>query len=153
MLQYLKQESNKTFTENNAVTYISTLSECLDLFSTIGALRREDDDEIIIRFARAYAENKDIAIKLLFFARDIRGGLGERKVFRTIIKWMAYNMPESLRKNLSYIAEYGRFDDLIVLFGTPLEKNMLEYIKIQLSKDLRVHSFIHIMHHLLWKTF
>ena len=136
MLQYLKQESNKTFTENNAVTYISTLSECLDLFSTIGALRREDDDEIIIRFARAYAENKDIAIKLLFFARDIRGGLGERKVFRTIIKWMAYNMPESLRKNLSYIAEYGRFDDLIVLFGTPLEKNMLEYIKIQLSKDL-----------------
>lgn len=136
MLQYLKQESNKTFTENGAVTYSSTLSDCLDLFATVGALRRESEEEIVSRFMRAYTENKDVAMKLLFFARDIRGGLGERRVFRTIIRWLSCNETESLRKNLHYIAEYGRFDDLMILFGTPLEKDMLEYIKSQLYKDI-----------------
>lgn len=136
MLQYLKQESNKTFTENGAVTYSSTLSDCLDLFATVGALRRESEEEIVSRFMRAYTENKDVAMKLLFFARDIRGGLGERRVFRTIIRWLSCNETESLRKNLHYIAEYGRFDDLMILFSTPLEKDMLEYIKTQLYKDI-----------------
>ena len=82
MLQYLKEESNKVYTENGAVTNESTGSDCLDLFATIGAIRRESDSEIEARFVRAYTENKDIATKLLFFARDIRGGLGERRVFR-----------------------------------------------------------------------
>ena len=136
MLQYLKQEANKAFTENGAVTYNSTLSDCLDLFATVGALRRESEEEIVSRFIRAYTENKDVAMKLLFFARDIRGGLGERRVFRTILRWLAFNEAESLRKNLDYIAEYGRFDDLLVLFGTPLEKDMLKYIKSQLYRDL-----------------
>ena len=136
MLQYLKQESNKTFTENGAVTLKTTDSDCLDLFATIGAIRRESDEEITARFIRAFAENKDVAMKLLFFARDIRGGLGERKVFRVILNWLAKNNPETVRKNLSYIAEYGRFDDLLVLFGTPLESDMLELIREQLRKDL-----------------
>ena len=43
MLQFLKQEANKTVTENGAVTHITTESDCLDLFTTIGALRRESD--------------------------------------------------------------------------------------------------------------
>lgn len=75
MLQYLKNEANLTHTENGAVTYQSTQSECLDLFATIGALRRESDEEITNRFLRAYAENADLAMKTLFFARDIRGGI------------------------------------------------------------------------------
>ena len=136
MLQYLKQESNKTFTENGAATLKTTQSDCLDLFATIGAIRRESDEEIIARFMRAFAEDKDIAMKLLFFARDIRGGLGERKVFRVCLKWLSYNAPEVVRKNLSYISEYGRFDDLLVLFDTPVEKDMLDLIRDQLRKDI-----------------
>ena len=66
MLQYLKQESNKTFTENGAATLKTTLSDCLDLFATVGAIRRESDKEITTRFMRAFAEDKDIAMKLLF---------------------------------------------------------------------------------------
>ena len=135
MLQYLKQESNKTFTENGAATLKTTESDCLDLFATIGAIRRESDDEIAARFMRAFAEDRDIAMKLLFFARDIRGGLGERKVFRVIISSLAHIAPETVRKNLPYIAEYGRYDDLLVLFDTPLEKNMLDLIREQLCKD------------------
>ena len=71
MLEYIKSVSNMTKTENGAATYVSTGSECLDLFATIGALRRESDSEIIARFIRAYTENPDLAMKLLFFARDI----------------------------------------------------------------------------------
>lgn len=136
MLQYLKQESNKTLTENGAATLKTTQSDCLDLFAAIGALRRESEQEIITRFMRAFAENKDIAVKSLFFARDIRGGLGERRVFRIILKWLACNSPETVRKNLTYIAEYGRFDDLLSLFGTPVENDMLSYVKSQLEKDM-----------------
>ena len=136
MLQYLKQESNKTLTENGAATLKTTQSDCLDLFATIGALRRANEQEIIARFIRAFAENKDIAVKSLFFARDIRGGLGERKVFRVILKWLACNSPETVRKNLTCIAEYGRYDDLLSLFGTSVEKDMLSYVKSQLEKDI-----------------
>ena len=138
MLEYLKKEANLTLTENGAVTYGSTGSECLDLFATIGALRRQSDEEIIKRFIRAFMENPDTAMKLLFFARDIRGGLGERRVFRTILKWLAVNQPESVRKNLEYIAEYGRFDDLLTLMGTPVEKDMIALVKEQLDQDLEV---------------
>ena len=136
MLQYLKNESNLTLTENGAFTYKSTGSECLDLFGTIGALRHASDDEIISRFVRAYTENPDMAMKLLFFARDIRGGLGERKVFRVIMNWLAVNRPETVKKNIEYIAEYGRYDDIIALFGTQCQQAALEYIRQQLSADI-----------------
>lgn len=137
MLNYLKNEANLTYTENGAVTNKTTESDCLDLFATIGALRRESDQEIETRFMRAFTENKDIAMKLLFFARDIRGGLGERRVFKVILAWLASNHPETVGKNIEYIAEYGRFDDVLALFDTPCEKMMLEYIKMQLKKDLK----------------
>ena len=78
MLEYLKKEANKTYTENGALTNRSTGRDCLDLFATVGALRRESDEEIVARFLRAYTENADLAMKILFFSRDIRGGLGER---------------------------------------------------------------------------
>ncbi len=129
MLKFLKKEANMTHTENGAVTYRSTQSECLDLFATIGALRRERDEEITNRFLRAYAEDADLAMKTLFFARDIRGGIGERRVFRTILKWLANNEPRSLEKNIQYIAEYGRYDDLLVLMGTTCEGKVLHLIK------------------------
>ena len=135
MLEFLKEEANKTYTENGAVTYRSTQSECLDLFATIGALRREREDEITTRFLRAYAEDPDLAMKTLFFARDVRGGLGERRVFRVILKWLAGNAPQSAVKNIPYIAEYGRFDDLLPLIGTDCEPLAIQYIKTQLEQD------------------
>ena len=135
MLQFLKQEANKTVTENGAATHITTESDCLDLFATIGALRRESDSEIVTRFVRAYSENRDIAMKLLFFARDIRGGLGERRVFKVILNWLANNEPATVRKNILHVAEYGRYDDLLCLMGTTCEKEMLDVLKAQFEAD------------------
>ncbi len=137
MLEYMKDEMNKTYTENGAVTYETTGSDCLDLFATVGALRRESEDEIITRFVRAYCENADTAMKIIFFARDIRGGLGERRVFRTTFNWIAKNHPESVKKNIAYVAEYGRFDDLLTLMGTPCEKEMMDFLKIQYEADIQ----------------
>lgn len=137
MLEYIKQEANMTLTENGAAAYESTGSECLDLFASIGALRRRGEKEIISRFIRAYTENPDAAMKLLFFARDIRGGLGERRVFRIIFKWLAANEPQSVKKNLEYVAEYGRYDDLLSLIGTPCENDMLFVIKEQFLIDMK----------------
>lgn len=137
MLQYLKEEANKVYTENGAVTNESSGDFCLDFFATVGAIRRESDSEIESRFVRAFTENKDIATKILFFARDIRGGLGERRVFRVILKWLANNEGETVRKNLPFIAEYGRYDDLLSLMGTPCEKEMLAVIKAQYDADIK----------------
>ena len=136
MLDLLKQGANVTRTENGAITLKTTESDCLDLFATIGALRHANEDTIVSRFLRAYTENKDLAMKTLFFARDIRGGLGERRVFRVILKWLAYHEPSSVRKNLAYIAEYGRFDDLLVLLDTPCGEDAMALLKEQFEKDL-----------------
>ena len=136
MLNELKKEANRTLTENGAATLRSTGSDCLDLFATIGALRNAGEQEIIVRFMRAFAEDRDMSMKMLFYSRDIRGGLGERRVFRTILKYLADAEPASVRKNLHFVSEYGRWDDLTVLFGTKCEKEALALIRKQLMQDL-----------------
>lgn len=136
MLEYLKNEANRTYTENGAATFVTTGSHCLDLFATVGALRSAEEQEILKRFIRAFTEDPDLAMKTLFFARDVRGGLGERKVFRVILKWLAHNAPASARKNIPYVAEFGRWDDLLSLLDTPCEKDALLVIKQQLASDL-----------------
>jgi len=135
-LEDLRKEENLTYTENGALTNRSTNSYCLDLFATIGALRNAEDNEIISRFIKAYTEDNNMAMKILFFARDIRGGLGERRVFRSIWKWLSLHEAESVRKNITNVPEYGRFDDLLSLLDGPCEKDMLSFIKEQLDKDL-----------------
>ena len=136
MLERIKERANIKSTENGARTYESSGSYCLDLFSTIGALRKADDEEINRRFVRAYVENPDLAMKILFFARDIRGGLGERRVFRVIMNWLAKNESGSVKKNIEYITEFGRCDDLLSLMETPCEYETVMFIKHQLEKDL-----------------
>ncbi len=136
MLEHLKNEANRTYTENGAVTHATTYSDCLDLFATIGALRSSNEQEILKRFVRAFTEDPDLAMKTLFFARDVRGGLGERKVFRVCLQWLAHNAPDSAKKNIPYVAEFGRWDDLLSLLGTPCEKDALELIMKQLETDL-----------------
>ena len=135
MLNQLKEEANYTHTENRALTHKSTLSDCLDLFATIGALRNSDTQEITTRFARAFAENPDVAVKIAFYGRDVRGGLGERETFRKLLSWLAENSPSTVAKNTALIPEYGRYDDLIALIGTQCESMAVELIDSQLKKD------------------
>ena len=136
MLAFLKKEALSTRTENGAAAYATTMSDCLDLFSTVGALRAAPEAEIADRFTRAWAENPDLAMKIAFFARDIRGGLGERRAFRVMLKTLSALAPASVVKNLANIPEYGRYDDLMALLDTPCRGQMLVYIKGQLARDI-----------------
>ena len=136
MLNYLKKEANQTATENGAATYLTTQSDCLDLFATIGALRREPEAEIKARFDRAWAEDRDLALKTLFFARDIRGGLGERSLFRTILHGMSFDRADSVAKNMWAVPEFGRFDDFLCLLDSPAKPMVVSYIKAQFDADI-----------------
>ena len=138
MLDMLKMEANRTYTENGAVSNRSTFSDCLDLFGTVGGLRHAGEEMILDRFVRAFAEDRDLAVKILFFARDIREGLGERRVFRVILQFLADYAPETVRRNLGYIAEYGRFDDLLALMDTSCEMDALCLIRAQLEADIEM---------------
>ena len=136
MLNYSDNELNIAYTENGALTLRTSGSEVLDLFATIGALRNADEEEIIARFVSALHEDADLAMKTLFYARDVRGGLGERRVFRIILRWLCENRWSSVVKNIEHIAHFGRFDDLLVLMGTPCEIAALDLIRRQLREDV-----------------
>ena len=136
MLEFLKNMANKAWTENGAVTLRSTGSDCLNLFATVGALRCQSEAEIEKRFLRAFAENGDLAMKILFYARDVRGGLGERRVFRVLLQYLAETWPASLLRNLPYIAEYGRWDDILVLLDTPVYAEAEALLREQFEADM-----------------
>ena len=114
-------QTKDSLTENGMVTNSTSLNNCVDLFFQIGAMRGADKQRLINVFTKAFGENPLTAMKLLFWARDIRGGAGERQIFKDIIGYLAVNRTETLGKNLTLISEFGRWDDLLVLVGTPLE--------------------------------
>lgn len=132
----MKNESTHTFTENGARAHNTTNNACLDLFGTIGALRSRDDADVQRLFSEAYKEDKLLATKILFYARDIREGCGERKIFRNLIKYLACYHPEALRPNIDLIGVYGRYDDLYELIDTPLEPEMWTVMGKQLREDI-----------------
>ena len=125
----IKEETTHTFTENGAQAKNTSGDKLVDFYSTAGALRNADDTRIERLFDDAYSEDKLLATKILFYARDIRGGLGERKLFRTLIKHLAMYHPEAIKPNLDLIGVYGRYDDLYELVGTPLETEMWKAMK------------------------
>lgn len=117
-LEMLKNEDNFTTTENGAVALKSTKNACLDAFSTLPAAKVAPEDYIIRYFSKAFSEDRALAMRILFYVRDIRGGQGMRRVFRVCLKWLADNYPEYVRYNMKLIMEYGRADDYLCLEGT-----------------------------------
>ncbi|MGN0606027.1 MAG: DUF2828 family protein [Oscillospiraceae bacterium] len=136
MLNAMKKKANETLTENGGKAYISSGSECLNLFFKAGAMRNASEEEIGKAVLRAYTEDADKTMKIIFFARDVRGGLGERRFFHIAVKHLAFFAPASIRKNIPVFAEYGRFDDICVLLETPCEKEAAAAIKVQLESDI-----------------
>ena len=126
-----------TRTENGAVALNTTGDARLDLFGTVGSLRGAGKERITRLFSEAWKADPLFATKIAFYARDVRGGLGERQTFRTILQYMAKYHPEGLRPNLDLIGVYGRYDDLYCLIGTPLEDEMWTAMKKQFEEDRR----------------
>ena len=126
-----------TRTENGAVALNTTGDARLDFFGTVGSLRGAEKERITYLFSEAFRQDPLFATKIAFYARDIRGGLGERETFRTILQFMARYHAEALRPNLDLIGVYGRYDDLYCLIGTPMEDDMWAAMKKQFEEDRR----------------
>lgn len=155
--------NNTTNTTNGDVAFKSTRSSVLDFYSRGAAMRdafkadkgvkvkvkksgktvykakpsySEAHKELIPLFEKALQEDPTLAMKALFHFRDAREGQGVRDGFRAILQALATSHPELVRKNLTLVSEYGRWDDLWALFKSPLEDDVLNIVKIQLTKDM-----------------
>jgi len=121
-------QTEDTFTENGMVTNSSSLNECVNLFFTIGAMRGQDKQRLLSNFSKAFNENPLTAMRILFWSRDVRGGAGERQIFRDVIQFLAETDSEVLAKNIKFIPEFGRWDDLTVLFNTKVNDDAIATI-------------------------
>lgn len=110
----IKDVSTTTVTENGAKTYSTSLDACVDMFFQIGAIRGKGAARAETIFRAAYKQAPDIATKIALWARDVRGGAGERQVFRDLLKVLEKIDTERLMRILPLIPEIGRYDDLFV---------------------------------------
>lgn len=137
--EFIESDANFSVTENGAVGYRSTGKSLLDINFAVASLRSTTDQQIIEKFKQAFFEDKLLAVKWLFFARDCRGGLGERRLFRIVLNYLAEYDPESTARLIPLIAEYGRYDDIWGLLITlpVLREAVIEYVRVMISEDMK----------------
>lgn len=133
----MKNKAEIKYTENGAIAYDRLNGSLVTLFAQIGALRPRSEKEIEDKFASAFNEDRLLATKMLFYAGNIRGGLGERRTFRICLHWLAMNHSTIVKKNIQNIALFNRFDSLFALVGTSCEKDMWSYVQKILVNDLQ----------------
>src|ERR1700747_2807628 len=119
-------KNQESRTENGMVARSSTASSTTDLFFKIGASRGKD---IIPQFVAAYVQDKDIAVRTALWARDARNGAGERQLYRDILVHLAKNDPDVASRLITKKVKLGRWDDLLVLAGTSLQKEAFDLYK------------------------
>lgn len=117
-------------TNNGGVTNASSLNRNVDLFFLAGASRGKD---ITSTFAGAMVEDSEVAVRILQWARDARGGAGERDTFKKLFSYLVKTEPAMASRLLVKVPELGRWDDILVTFGTPLEREALRMISFALN--------------------
>ena len=137
MQNILSNEFNYSITENGALGYRTSSKELLDLNFAVSSLRGASEEDIVDRFTKAFFEDKVLAMKWLFFARDARQGLGERRLFRVVLANLVKNNPEMVIPVINLIPEYGRYDDLWCLLDNKGSAEVVyEIVGTQLYHDL-----------------
>ena len=106
----------------------------LDLYA--GISRYNNEKEIIRSFSNAYNENRVLALANLLFILDIREGKGERRIFKTIFKYLCNLNSDDARLILSYIGSLGRYDYILEGLGTNIEDDVISLIKNTINSDL-----------------
>lgn len=129
---------NLTLTENGAIGHSTSGSKLLDLNFAVASLRGKEDAEITKYFRAAFNENPILAMRWLFYARDIRQGLGERNLFRVCLQDLAKHQQDQLVNALiPLVAEYGRWDDILTLLNTKSKPAVFKAIRTQWRADLK----------------
>ena len=120
-------------TENGMKARQSTSNALTDLFFKIGAMRGQN---VIPAWTAARVQNPDLAARIALWARDVRGGAGERKIFRDILVDLANTDQIRASELMRKVPELGRWDDLLVLVGTPMEEQAFFMIKLALEDNM-----------------
>ena len=118
-------------TANDMKARQSTANALTDLFFKIGAMRGQN---VIPAWTAARVQNQDLATRVALWARDVRGGAGERKIFRDILVDMANQDLDYCLIMARKVPELGRWDDLLALVGTDLEQYAFTEIEIALKE-------------------
>jgi hypothetical protein len=121
-------------TANGAKTLKHSGSYLMDLFSKIGS-SRQNLEGVKEMFSNAFLSNKELATAILLYSRDVRNGLGERAVFKTILSDLITFDTELATKVITLIPALGRFSDLEVAFGTPLQDHACKVWADELKKE------------------
>ena len=129
-------DNEVVLTENGAAMFKTSSNKLVDCNFALTSFRNKSEKDVIKEYSDAYYENKEYALRWLFMARDCREGSGERRTFRILFKWLASIDAESVKKLIPVVAEYGRFDDLLCLFGTSLESDVVELFDEQIKADM-----------------
>lgn len=133
----LNEDFNVSVTENGALGFRTTGKNLLDLNFKVSSLRNMSEDKIVDLFVKAFYEDKMLAMKWLFFASDVRGGLGERRLFRVCIKYLGANHPDIAKEVISLIPEYSRWDNMFCLMDVSVRPYVVEVVKKQLDSDMQ----------------
>lgn len=128
LVKGMSKESNKTTTQNGRRIKKSSQNALVDLFFAIGALRADPDRGVAL-FQKAVKADLDLAVRIALYARDVRGGMGEREVFRRILKDFAQRHYDDAKKVIPLVPEVGRWDDLFALMNTPVQKEAFDLIE------------------------
>jgi len=130
-------DSAKQTTENGAIGYSTSGKELLDMNFAIPKYRSANVDKIRNDFNKAYFENPTLAIAWVFYVRDVRGGLGERRLFRICMRELADINEEMFIELLPLVSEYGRWDDIFEWVGINEDINsaIANIVKKQFYKD------------------
>ncbi|AYZ73112.1 DUF2828 family protein [Fusobacterium necrophorum] len=146
-MNVLRNVTNLTQTWNGAIAVKSTQNAVVDLFGRIGSMRSWNDNinykKLEKLFQRAYAENRELAVKAIFYARDCRGGMGEKSVFKLLmISFINSNfrpLERVVLENLTQIVEFGSWKDIIDIFlatqSSEYKEILASFMREQLQKD------------------
>lgn len=130
----LHKESSYGETENGAKTFTRSGSALLDFYAQAGSMRNSKEEALDL-FKKAFAENRQSAVRVLFYLRDVRGGQGERDLFRICLEWLGTDFPDVFEQVVKFVPEYGRWDDLF--FDN---EKCFEVIKTQLVLDAKTET-------------
>lgn len=125
-VEAVEQVQLEVRTENGMKTFDSSKNALVDLFFNIGASRGKN---LTPEFVAALEQDQTLALRLLMWARDIRGGAGERDVVRTILINLEQSNPLAVEAILPFLPEYGRWDDLLIFQTSRIKKAAFGLIK------------------------
>lgn len=118
-----------TMTENGAISNSTTKSACLDFFGCAG-----NHSDFSAQFWAAYEEDPRLAMRILFWSRDCRGGAGAKRTWKEVLKQLDTKNPILLQSIFPYIPEFGSWKDVFTVFQKPCDW-MKEFIVSRLKEE------------------